>query len=63
MPFLVIGGSRDTYRVNGRLIAVYPQTDERFELITVPSIAYWRSFLMKDRQDNPRGIVERIDTE
>lgn len=56
--YLLIGGSRDSYQVDGHLIAVYPVTDERYELITLPSIAYWQTFFMKDRQDNPRGFIE-----
>ncbi|GAB2599365.1 DUF6932 family protein [Spirosoma areae] len=63
MPYLLLGGSRDTYQVDGHLIAVYPTTDERYEAITLPSMAYWQGFLMKDRQDNPRGIVELINND
>ena len=61
MPYLLIGGSQDTYYVDGHLIAVYPITDERYKAITLPSMAYWQDFLMKDRQDNPRGIIELIN--
>ncbi|WP_371731977.1 hypothetical protein [Spirosoma sp. KCTC 42546] len=63
IPYLLIGGSRDTYYVDGHLIAIYPPTDERYEAITLPSINYWQAFLMKDRQDNPRGIIELIDAD
>jgi len=62
LPYLLIGGSRDSYRVDGHLIAVYPITDERYELITVPSMAYWQTFFMNDRQDNPRGFIELINS-
>ncbi len=63
MPYLLIGGSRDTYRVDGHLIAIYLTTDERYNVITVPSINYWQAFLMNDRQNNPRGIIELIDAD
>ena len=63
IPYLLIGGSSDTYHVDGHLIAVYPSTDERYEAITLPSITYWQRFLMNDRQNNPRGIVELIDAD
>lgn len=63
IPYLLIGGSRDTYFVDGHLIAIYPSTDERYEAITLPSINYWQAFLMRDRQDNPRGIIELIDAD
>ena len=58
IPYLLIGGSRDTYSVDGHLIAIYPPTDERYEAITIPFITYWQNFLMNDRHNNPRGIVE-----
>jgi hypothetical protein len=58
IPYLLIGGSRETYYVDGHLIAIYPPTDERYEAITIPSMAYWKTFLMNDRHNNPRGIVE-----
>lgn len=61
IPYLMIGGSSDKYHVDGHLIAIYPLTDERYEAITVPSITYWQAFLMNDRQNNPRGIVELMD--
>lgn len=61
MPFLLIGGSHDTYYVDGHLIAIYPPNDERYEAITVPSMTYWQLFLMNDKQNNPRGIVELTD--
>lgn len=63
IPYLLIGGSRDTYHVDGHLIAIYPPTDERYEAITLPSITYWQTFLKHDRQNNPRGIVELIDAD
>lgn len=58
IPYLLIGGSRETYYVDGHLIAIYPPTDKRYEAITLPSMTYWRTFLMNDRNNNPRGIVE-----
>jgi hypothetical protein len=58
LPFLLIGGSKDTYLVDGHLLAIYPENDERYHLITEPVRNYWSNWLGKDRKNNLRGFVE-----
>ena len=58
LPFLLIGGSKEAFSVDGHLLALYPETDERFSTITEPVRAYWRNWLSHDRDDHPRGFLE-----
>ena len=56
MPFLTLGGSLETFRVDGHLIPVYHKSDERYAN-TVARIAYFRKWFGADRNDQPRGIL------
>lgn len=56
MPFLLIGGSMDTYQIDGHLIPVYAPDDERYAN-TIARIAYFRRWFGFDRHDFPRGIL------
>jgi hypothetical protein len=58
IPLMLIGGSVDRFGVDGHLVAMYPESDERYRLITQPSRDYWLDFLQKDRDDQPRGFLE-----
>jgi hypothetical protein len=58
LPFFLIGGSRDNYLIDGHLLAVYAENDERYQLITEPVRKYWKDWLGKDKKDNARGFVE-----
>lgn len=58
MPFLLIGGSLETFGVDGHLLAIYPPSDERFTTITEPVRSYWQNWLSHDRDNNPRGFLE-----
>lgn len=56
-PFFLVGGSNDTYRVDGHLIPVYNETDPR-STNTIERLAYFRHWFGHDRADHPKGIVE-----
>ena len=56
MPFLTLGGSLETFSVDGHLIPVYQESDERYTN-TVARIAYFRKWFGIDRNDQPRGIL------
>ncbi|MCY7360013.1 MAG: hypothetical protein LH609_21690 [Rudanella sp.] len=56
MPFLTLGGSLETFSVDGHLIPVYDKSDERYAN-TVARIAYFRKWFGIDRNDQPRGIL------
>lgn len=58
LPFFLIGGSKDNYLVDGHLLAVYAEYDERYQLITEPVRKYWKDWLGKDKKNNARGFVE-----
>ncbi len=56
MRFLTVGGSLEVYRVDGHLIPVYEQTDERYAT-TMARISYFRKWFGQDRNGNPKGIL------
>jgi len=58
LPFFLIGGSKDNYLVDGHLLAIYAENDERYQLITEPVRKYWKDWLGKDKKNNARGFVE-----
>ncbi|AXE20092.1 hypothetical protein DR864_21235 [Runella rosea] len=58
LPFFLIGGAKDNYCIDGHLLAIYSENDERYQSITEPVRRYWKDWLGKDRQDNARGFVE-----
>jgi hypothetical protein len=60
LPFFLIGGSKDNYLIDGHLLAIYAENDERYQLITEPVRKYWKDWLGKDKKDNARGFVELI---
>jgi hypothetical protein len=58
LPFFLIGGAKDNYCVDGHLLAIYAENDERYQAITEPVRQYWNNWLGKDRGNNARGFVE-----
>ncbi len=58
LPFFLIGGAKDNYCVDGHLLAIYAENDERYHSITEPVRRYWNNWLGKDREDNVRGFIE-----
>lgn len=57
MPFFLIGGSNEGYRVDGHLIPMYTKTDPR-SANTIERLAYFRHWFGHDREDHPKGIIE-----
>lgn len=58
MAFLLIGGSKEEYGVDGHFVAIYPESNERYGAIPLPSLMYWQTWLGHDRNENPRGFIE-----
>ncbi len=52
-----MGNPKDEFKVDGYLVPVYEPTDPRF-LITQAKYNEWRVFFGKDRNNNPKGILQ-----
>lgn len=52
-----LGNPKDEFKVDGYLVPVYEPSDPRFE-VTQNGYNYWRTFFGKDRNNNPKGILQ-----
>ncbi|NMC73975.1 MAG: hypothetical protein GYA56_06415 [Geobacteraceae bacterium] len=51
-------GKNVHYPVDGYLVQLFPQNDERFLKITCKRLQYWRKWFGNDRLDNKKGIMQ-----
>ena len=52
-----VGNPKDEFKVDGFLVPVYESTDPRFA-ITQAKYNEWRIFFGKDRNNNPKGMLQ-----
>lgn len=55
-PFLTNYGSKETYSVDGYLVPIYSEDDERFT-VTKDWLEYWSKHFGHDRENNQKGIL------
>lgn len=56
IPFMTLGGSLESFSVDGHLIPVYSPDDERYTN-PIGRIEYFQKWFGFDRNDFPRGII------
>jgi len=48
------------YGLDIYLLMVYPESDERYEKITLKQIEYWKTFFSRDKEGRKKGIVKMM---
>jgi len=60
IPYFTIGGSHETYGIDGHLIPIYGDSDIRYEN-TQLRLAYFMEWFGHDRNDYPKGFIEILE--
>ncbi len=57
--FLTVGGSKDTYLVDGYFVPIYKKDDPRY-MVTEQHLSYWADWFGHDREKRPKTLFEVI---